>query len=130
MTRGTDSAMPRVSVIVPVRNEAAHIRRPLAGLARQAFPAADFEILVIDGSSSDDTVAVVRDVQQAVPNLHLLFNPNRLSSAARNIGIRHARGAYVLIVDGHCEIPHPNYLAILVEAFETTAADTLCPPPP
>src|SRR5262249_38428779 len=77
-----------------------------------------------------DTVAVVRDVQQAVPNLHLLFNPNRLSSAARNIGIRHARGAYVLIVDGHCEIRDPNYLASLVEAFETTGADTLGPPQP
>ncbi|HJZ91885.1 MAG TPA: glycosyltransferase family 2 protein [Gemmataceae bacterium] len=122
--------MPRVSVIVPVRNEAAHIRRTLAGLARQAFPAADFEILVIDGSSSDDTVAVVRDVQQTVPNLHLLFNPKQLSSAARNVGVRHARGEFVVIVDGHCEIRDPNYLDRLVEAFETSGADSLGRPQP
>jgi succinoglycan biosynthesis protein ExoA len=122
--------MARVSVIVPVRNEAAHIRRTLAGLAHQAIPAADFEIIVIDGSSSDDTVTVVRDVQRTVPNLHLLFNPKRLSSAARNIGIRHARGEFIVIVDGHCEIRDPNYLANLVEAFETSGADTLGRPQP
>ena len=75
--------MPRVSVIVPVRNEAAHVRAALLDLAGQDFPTADYEILVIDGSSEDGTPAVVRELQLSVPNLHLLDNPKRLASAAR-----------------------------------------------
>src|SRR5262245_61131964 len=122
--------MPRVSVIVPVRNEAAQIRRTLDGLARQESDPSDYEILVIDGSSEDDTVAVVRDIQRVVSNLHLLYNPKRLSSAARNVGIRHARGEFVVIVDGHCEIRDRNYLANLVAAFEESGADTLGRPQP
>ncbi|MBO0700629.1 MAG: glycosyltransferase, partial [Zavarzinella sp.] len=122
--------MPRVSVIVPVRNEAGHIRDILLDLAGQEFPAADFEILVIDGRSDDRTRAVVREVQLSVPNLHLFDNPKRLASAARNVGVRHAAGEFVVIVDGHCRIRDPHYLSRLVEAFKISGADTLGRPQP
>jgi succinoglycan biosynthesis protein ExoA len=120
--------MPRVSVIVPVRNEAAHVRRTVLGLAAQSF--ADFEILVIDGHSDDGTPDVVRGLQATVPDLYLLDNPQRWSSAARNIGIRHARGEFVVIVDGHCQVRDPHFLTRLIAAFEASGADTLGRPQP
>jgi succinoglycan biosynthesis protein ExoA len=120
----------RVSVIVPVRNEAAQIRRTLLGLAGQDFPETDFEILVVDGLSDDGTPAVVREMQGLIPNLRLFHNPKRLASAARNIGVRHAGGKYVVIVDGHCRVRDPRFLRHLVEAFEATGADTLGRPQP
>ena len=120
--------MPRVSVIVPVRNEAAHVRRTLIGLAAQSY--ADFEILVIDGRSEDGTDDVVRELQATVPDLYLFDNPQRLASAGRNVGVRHARGEFLVVVDGHCRVRDPHFLANLVTAFEESGADTLGRPQP
>jgi succinoglycan biosynthesis protein ExoA len=120
--------MPRVSVIVPVRNEAAHVRRTLLGLVAQSY--ADFELLVIDGRSDDGTADVVRDLQATVPDLYLFDNPKRLASAARNVGVRHARGDFLVIVDGHCRVRDPHFLANLARSFDETGADTLGRPQP
>jgi succinoglycan biosynthesis protein ExoA len=122
--------MPRVSVIVPVRNEADHLRAVLLDLAAQDFPAAGYEILVVDGASDDGTPDIVRELQGSVPNLRLFDNPKRLASAARNIGVRHAAGEFVVIVDGHCRVRDRHYLSRLVEAFEESGADTLGRPQP
>ena len=120
----------RVSVVVPVRNEAAHLRRTLLGLARQDFPAADYEILVVDGRSDDGTSDIVRDLRADIPNLYLFDNPKRLASAGRNVGVRHAGGKYIVIVDGHCRVRDPHFLRNLVDTFEATGADTLGRPQP
>lgn len=125
-----DAFPPRVSVIVPVRNEAAHLRRTLDGLACQDFPPGDVEILVVDGESEDDTVAIVREHQQFHDNVRLFSNPRRLSSSARNIAVRESRGEFIVLIDGHCEIRNPDYLRRVTEAFESAGADTLGRPQP
>ncbi|HKB02142.1 MAG TPA: glycosyltransferase family 2 protein [Gemmataceae bacterium] len=122
--------MPRVSVIVPVRNEAGNIRRTLLDLARQDFPKHDYEILVVDGSSEDGTPGIVRALLPSTPNLRLFDNPRRLASAARNIGVRRAAGEFLVIVDGHCRVRDPLYLRRIVEAFEESGSDTLGRPQP
>ncbi len=122
--------MPTVSIIVPIRNEAQFIGDTLRSLLDQDFPADEFEVLVADGGSTDETVAIVRGLQAEYPNLRLFFNPKRISSAARNLAIRHMAGRYAVIVDGHCHIPDRRYLRNVVEAFETTGADTLGRPQP
>ncbi len=122
--------MPTVSIIVPIRNEANYIGATLRTLLDQDFPQEEFEVLVADGGSTDATVAIVRGLQAEYPNLQLYFNPQRISSAARNIAIRHMTGRYAVIVDGHCHIPDRNYLRNVVDAFETTGADTLGRPQP
>src|SRR5438445_10016272 len=99
----------RVSIIVPVRNEAANIRRIVLDLARQDHPISDYEILVIDGQSEDATRDIVRELQQTIPNLYLFKNPRRLASAARNIGVEISQGDYIVIVDGHCRISDTLY---------------------
>lgn len=119
-----------VSVIVPVRNEAAHIRHTLDCLRNQQFESSQFEVIVVDGLSDDATANLVQECQTNFPNLHLLSNPKRLSSAARNVGIRHAIGQYIVIIDGHCAIQDPRYLANLVDAFEESGADSLGRPQP
>lgn len=119
-----------ISVIVPVRNEAPNIRQTLDCLHRQDFDPSKCEVIVVDGLSEDATTTIVREIQPRFPNLRLLSNPKRLSSAARNIGIQHARGQFIVIVDGHCAIHDPRYLANLVEAFQRSGADCLGRPQP
>jgi succinoglycan biosynthesis protein ExoA len=119
-----------VSVVVPVRNEARFIRHTLAQLVTQNYPAGRFEVLVADGRSTDATRAIVREVAAAHPNVTLLDNPRRWSSAGRNAAVRAARGEVVVLIDGHCELDNPNYLADLAEAFERSGADCLGRPQP
>ncbi len=122
--------MPSVSVIVPVRNESRSIEHTLRLLLTQDFPASEFEVIVADGVSTDDTVPVVRRLQGEFPNLKLVFNHSKLASAGRNTAIRHATKDVVVIVDGHCHVPDRAYLKNLSDAFAASKADCLGRPQP
>jgi len=129
-TSGPLRQWPFISVIVPVRNEGPFIRRTLEQLLDQDYERGRFELLVADGRSTDNTVAVVRALQRAHANLHLLDNPWRWSSAGRNYAIRAARGELLVVVDGHCELEDNDYLKNLVSAFERSGADCIGRPQP
>ncbi|MFO0914630.1 MAG: glycosyltransferase family 2 protein [Pirellulales bacterium] len=120
----------RISVVVPVRNEGPFIARTLQALIDQDYPSQRVEILVVDGDSDDDTPAIVSQWSQLHPQIQLLRNPRRWSSSARNIGIRHAQGDVVLVVDGHCQLSDRRYLANLVAAFERWGVDAVGRPQP
>jgi glycosyltransferase involved in cell wall biosynthesis len=122
--------MPSVTVVVPVRNEARAIEQTLRSLLTQHFPEGQFEVIVADGLSTDETVAVVRRLQGEFDNLKLVYNPRRFSSGGRNAAIRHMSGEYAVIVDGHCHVPDRYYLRNLVKAFEASGADCLGRPQP
>jgi succinoglycan biosynthesis protein ExoA len=124
------SALPLVSVIVPVRNEEPFLRGTLRQLLEQHYDPERFEVVVADGRSTDGTAAVVRDLVVRYPNLRLLDNPARLSSAGRNQAIRAARGEILVIVDGHCDLDSRGYLRDLVEAFARSRADCIGRPQP
>ena len=119
-----------ISVIVPVRNEARFIERTLAQLVGQDYDQERFEIIVVDGESTDGTAELVAKFAQRYPNLRLFSNPKRFSSAARNIAIRQARGDVVLLVDGHCELEGDRYLIELAEALERSGAECIGRPQP
>jgi succinoglycan biosynthesis protein ExoA len=121
---------PFVSVIVPVRNEAAFITATLNQLLNQDYDPARFEVIVADGASTDATVAIVRELQGRHANLHLVDNPALWSSAGRNAAIEAARGDLIVLVDGHCDLGNRRYLADLVDAFERSGADCIGRPQP
>ncbi len=110
-------AEPALSVVLPIRNEALHIEATLEQLLEQSLAPERFEILVVDGESDDGTAALVQRFIQAHPGhqIRLLNNPIRLSSGARNLGVREAKGDYVIIVDGHVELPSQTLLEDCLE---------------
>ena len=112
----------QVSVLLPIRNEGRHIERCLESLIAQDYPGERMEVIVMDGMSTDDTADVVRGFHDRVPNLVVLESPGRTVPFAMNIGIRAARGRWVVRVDGHC-ILAPDYVRRCVEALEETGAD-------
>jgi succinoglycan biosynthesis protein ExoA len=122
--------VPSISVIVPVRNEAAFIGRTLTQLLEQDYPAERFEVLVADGRSRDATPAMVRALAARHPNLRLLDNAARLSSAGRNRALEAARGDLVVVVDGHCDLGSRHYLRELADAFARSGADCVGRPQP
>ena len=122
--------MPSVTVVVPVRNECQSIEQTLRSLLTQDYPADQFEVIVADGLSTDATVPVVRRLQAEFPNLKLVYNAGKFSSAGRNTALRYMSGDYAVVIDGHCHIPDRNYLQNLVAAFEASGADSLGRPQP
>lgn len=126
----TTSSPPFISVIVPVRNEAAFIAATLSQLLAQDYPADRYEILVADGGSTDDTRAIVARLDERRPSPRLLANPRAWSSAGRNVAARAARGDVVLLIDGHCEIDNVHYLSNLADAFAASGADCVGRPQP
>jgi glycosyltransferase involved in cell wall biosynthesis len=83
----------RVSVIVPARNAASFLRRCLTAL--RAEPSDDFEILVVDDASTDETPAIAESMGARVIRLESVRGP----SGARNVAAREARGKYLFFVD-------------------------------
>ena len=116
-----DDSRPTVSLVIPVRNEGAHIEACLGAIGGQDYPADRIEVLVVDGESTDDTAALVAKIGQADPRVRLLANPQRIMPAGLNVGIEAASGEYVGVVSGHSALP-PDYVSRAVAAMETSGA--------
>jgi succinoglycan biosynthesis protein ExoA len=119
-----------ISIVIPVLNEGKHICSVLESLLNQEYASDKFEILIVDGGSTDETVSVATGYGKAHSNVRVLENARRLSSSGRNIGARAARGDVVLFIDGHCEIPDEFLLRNLSDLFKRTSSDVICRPQP
>lgn len=106
--------MPAVSVITPAYNASAFIRDALDSVRAQTFD--DWELLVIDDGSTDDTVEIVRDYMDRDGRIRLLQQSNRGPSAARNHAMSAARGAFFTFLDSD-DAWDPEYLASQLEVF-------------
>ncbi len=115
--------MEFVSLILPVRNEERYIERCLESIARQHYARADFEVIVVDGRSTDATREIVqRFATESSLDLRLLDNPKMKPAAAMNIGLDAARGNVIIRIDGHARIA-PDYVRRCIEALAQTGAD-------
>jgi succinoglycan biosynthesis protein ExoA len=115
------ATLPLVSVVIPMRNEAAHIAACVASVLGQDYPADRLELIVVDGESDDTSLEVLRTYGD---RLRILRNPSRIVPTAMNIGIRAARGDVVARVDAHT-ILAPDYLRIGVETLQRSGADNV-----
>jgi succinoglycan biosynthesis protein ExoA len=111
-----------VTVIMPIRNEAGFIRESLAAVLNQDYPADLIEILVVDGMSTDETCAIVSEIQSKHHNIRLLENPGKVVPIGLNIALAQTRGEIFVRVDGHCVI-QPDYIRRCVEYLEIENVD-------
>jgi glycosyltransferase involved in cell wall biosynthesis len=112
-----------VSVFVPVRDEERYVGPCLDGVLAQDYPRERFEVLVVDGASTDGTRAVVeqRAARSDVP-VRVIDNPRRVIPAAMNRALDAARGDYLVRVDAH-SVPEPSYVRCAVAANVEHGAD-------
>src|SRR5690606_32422467 len=106
-----------VSVVLPVRNEAAYIRRAVASVLRAADGLADVEIIVVDGMSDDGTAEIAAELALSDPRIKLLRNPHRTVPHAMNLAIEAAAGDVIVRVDGHAEIA-PDFMSAALAELE------------
>jgi glycosyltransferase involved in cell wall biosynthesis len=106
--------MPKASVIVPTYNRADTIGRAIKSVQTQTF--ADWELIVVDDGSTDDTVSIIAGME---PRMTVIRQQNRGFAEARNAGIRASTGQYLAFLDSDDEfLPHHLELEIaFLEAF-------------
>ena len=115
---------PTVSVLIPVYNEQQYLPALFSSLLRQDYPKSAMEILFIDGASEDRTAEMVRAFIRENPNARLLDNSRRIIPAALNIGIREARGEYLMRLDAHAEYAD-DYISQCMRTILETGADNV-----
>ena len=89
--------MPTFSVIIPTFNRASYLKLTLESVWRQTFT--DYEIIVVDDGSTDDTAAWLSEVASKVKPITQIKQRNAGPGAARNNGAENARGEYLAFLD-------------------------------
>ena len=111
---------PKITVIIPTYNRAALLPRAVNSVLAQTCQ--DFELLIVDDGSADDTPAVIAAFDD--PRVRSLrHDVNRRLAAARNTGITHARGEYLAFLDDDDEFTADS-IASRLAALEAASQDT------
>jgi glycosyltransferase involved in cell wall biosynthesis len=116
----TGSAVPRVSVITPVWNAADTLAATVASVQAQSLP--DWEMLLVDDGSSDGSRALAERLAAGDGRIRVLgWGDNRGAAAARNAGIRAARGRHIAFLDAD-DLWRPEKLAVQLDYMGRTGA--------
>jgi succinoglycan biosynthesis protein ExoA len=117
---------PLASVLVPVLNEERDLPDSLDGMLAQRLEGG-IELLFIDGGSEDRTREILRDLAARDGRVRLLENPARRTPNALNVGLREARGEFVVRMDAHTRYP-ADYVANGVERLRRGDVDWVAGP--
>lgn len=111
-------AKPFISIIIPVRNAERTLSKTFEYLENINYPSDSMEIIIADGGSSDNTIAVIRDWQKKKPYIRLVQIPDCPSPAfARNKALEVAKGEYLFFTDGDCA-PCGDWIDLMLKHFE------------
>ncbi|MEY8426671.1 glycosyltransferase family 2 protein [Lachnospiraceae bacterium 46-15] len=114
----------KVSVIVPVYNTEAYLEQCLSGILGQTLE--EIEVICVDDGSSDGSVEQIKRMGREDGRLHLLTQKNRGGGAARNAGMRQAKGKYLVFLDSD-DCFHPEMLEkMYLRCEETDAQICVC----
>ncbi|MGE0223660.1 MAG: glycosyltransferase family 2 protein [Acetobacteraceae bacterium] len=115
-TDRTDDAVtaPTISAIIPLHNGARYIEQALTSVFRQTLR--PHEVIVVDDGSSDNGPELVEKLRRD-HGVTIMTQSNQGQSAARNLGIRHATGSHIALLDQD-DIWYPNHLQVLIEPFQ------------
>lgn len=106
-----------VSIIMPMHNSAKYVGEAITSVIHQTYD--DWELLVIDDASRDNSCDIVRKYQQQDSRIHLLINDNHTGrpSSPRNMGVKRANGRYIAFLDSD-DVWFPEKLQQQVPLFE------------
>jgi GT2 family glycosyltransferase len=130
----SSNGVPRVSVCVSTRNRAHRLPSLLQRLEAQTLPLGDFEVVIVDDGSTNDTWPRLQSLAaKSSLQLQCLRNGRRRGAAAgRNVAWRTARAALCAFTDDDC-LPTPGWLSMIVEQVDpdqpVLAAGAVLPPP-
>ena len=97
----------------------------MTSIEQQSYPFSKFEVFIIDGCSSDNTIKKINAfIPKSQLNISMFENPKQSQASAMNIGIRHSSAKYIIRLDAHANY-QSNYIEAAVELLEETGADNV-----
>ena len=108
------AATPIVSIITAAYNAARLLPETVASVLAQSY--LNFELIIIDDGSTDDTRAVAQRLAARDQRIRVVATPNGGQARARNTAVRTARGAYIVLLDSD-DLLAPTYLASQLKLF-------------
>ena len=108
----------KISVVIPVFNAEKYLLDCIEALLGQDFPMEEYEIIMVDNGSTDKSTIII----SAYPQIRLLKEVKRGAYAARNLGIRNARGAIIAFTDPDCS-PTSDWLRNIYSEMATEKTD-------
>ncbi|HTH93221.1 MAG TPA: glycosyltransferase family A protein [Candidatus Paceibacterota bacterium] len=115
----------KFSVVIPAYNEAELISHTLQAILKQTYT--DFEIIVVDNNSSDNTAAIVKTFVERDPRIKLIPCPQQGLLPARNCGLHAATGDVIVQLDAD-NIPNKNWLKNAARHFRNKKIVALAGP--
>ncbi len=111
---------PFVSIIVGIRNEEKYIGECIISLLDLDYPKNSYEIIIVDGMSSDNTQNIIKQYP-----VKLILNEKINVAAARNLGVKSAKGDFIAFTDGDCKVDK-FWLRTLVDGFMAAPEEVMC----
>ena len=94
--------MTKVSIIIPTYNRANFLQRSINSAFAQTFQ--DFELIVVDDCSIDNTKEIIENIKKSFPNIQYIFlEQNGGAANAINVGVKHSKGEFIAILDSDDE---------------------------
>ena len=115
--------MPSVSVIIPTHNRRDYVREAIASVVAQTYQ--DFELIVVDDGSDDDTGTLVAEFSPVCPSLRYVCQANRGVSVARNTGVALSSGHYLAFLDSD-DVWQPSKLERQLAFFGAHPRASIC----
>ncbi len=112
--------IPKISLIIPVYNVQEYIEKALQSVANQTFK--DFEVIIVNDGSKDQSVEIAKKFINKYDNFKLINQENQGLSAARNTGLREAKGEYIAFIDSD-DFIESNFLEELYNLAVDNDAD-------
>lgn len=105
-----------ITVVIPVYKTEKYIANAISSLKNQTFK--DFEIIFVDDGSPDDSISVIRgELQEASIDYSIITQQNSGQGVARNTGVKHAKGEWVLFLDSD-DVLHPRALEMYANSIQ------------
>lgn len=107
----------KLSIIIPMYNVEKYVEKCLRSCAEQDLPSDDYEIIVINDGTKDNSLEIVENVAKDYSNITIISQENQGLSAARNKGLSLANGEYIWFVDSDDWIQENCLLKIITKFF-------------
>jgi len=109
-----------VSFVLGIRNAERTLRECLNGILMQNYPKEMYEIIIVDGNSTDSTLSIIDEYMNFNKNLILMHNPKKLSEGrgmSKDLGIKAAKGKFVVLLDHDNIILGKDWLKQMLSPF-------------
>jgi len=113
--------LPKVSVIIPSRNEEKFIEKCIESFLTCDYPGELIEVIVVDGMSEDRTRDIVAVISRRDDRVLLIDNEKKITPVAMNLGVKTSKGDYIFFSGAHSEMPSEYVSKCIKHAIESGA---------